>query len=465
MNFLRCVPLLLVPVLLQAQASGRPPGRPPGGPPPGVMAAGPLPDSLMRTSLRVFLDCQGGVRGCDRDFLVQELNYVNWVRDRFDSDVHLLLTTLNAGNGGREITINFLGQKRFAGKSDTLVVSTLPNDADDQVRRELLRNFQLGLAPYVARTPIAARLRIGLVGGVLPQRASPRNARDPWNFWLYRVDGNVFANGEQLVKSLNLSGSLSAARTTENWKINLGVTSGYNEREFKVFVPSTTVPGTRDTVAVIVLQRNAATNALIGRTLNAHLTAGLKMSTGFSEILNQSFSARVAPAVEYNFFKWTEATRRQLTALYTLGGNHYRYYNTTVYGKDRETRFNQSLLLAVASRQTWGNTNLSLEGSHYLHDPKRNLATLSGFVDLRLGRGFSLNFRGSASRVRDQIYIAAAGQTERDILTQRQQLQTSFRYNVFGGIGYTFGSIYNTIVNQRFGTLGESGRRFGFGPG
>jgi len=151
---------------------------------------------------------------------------------------------------------------------------------------------------------------------------------------------------------------------------------------------------------VIVLQRNAATDALIGRILSAHLTVGLKMSTGFSEILNQSISARVARAVEYNFFKWTEATRCQLTALYTLGGNHYRYYNTTVYGKDRETRLNQSLLLAVASRQTW-----------------------------------------------------------------RQQLQTSFRNNVFGGIGYTFGSIYNTIVNQRFGTLGESGRRFGFGPG
>ena len=214
-------------------------------------------------------------------------------------------------------------------------------------------------------------------------------------------------------------------------------------------MPSTTVPGTRDTVPVIVLQRNAATDALIGRTLSAHLTVGLKMSTGFSEILNQSISARVVPAVEYNFLKWTEATRCQLTALYTLGGNHYRYYNTTVYGKDRETRLNQSLLLAVASRQTWGNTNLSLEGSHYLHDPKRNLATLSGFVDLRLGRGFPLNFRGSASRMRDQIYIAAAGQTERDILTQRQQLQTSFRYNDFSGIGYTFGSIYNTIVNQR----------------
>ena len=336
------VPILLLPLCLHAQppVTGGPPGR---GRPEGVAPA-PLPDSLLQTSLRVFLDCQGGVRGCDRDFFVQELNYVNWVRDRFDGDVHLLVTTLNAGNGGRELTINFIGQKKYLGKLDTLVVSTLPNDADDQVRRELLRTFQLGLAPFVARTPISSRLRIGLLAGVVPQRASPRNVKDPWNFWLYRIDGNIAASGEQLVKSLNLSGSVSAARTTEKWKINLAGTTGYNERDFKVFVSSTTVPGGRDTVPVVVLQRSAAANALIGRTMTNHLTLGLKASGGFSEILNQSLSMRVAPAIEYNVFDWTEATRRQLTALYSLGVNHYGYYSTTIFGEDNETRLNQTLL-------------------------------------------------------------------------------------------------------------------------
>jgi hypothetical protein len=148
-----------------------------------------------------------------------------------------------------------------------------------------------------------------------------------------------------------------------------------------------------------------------------------------------------------------------------VGPNYYRYYRRTVFDETAETRFNQTLLLALTQRQKWGNTNLTLEGSHYLHDPQRNHVTLSGSMDLRLGRGFSLNFRGSASRVRDQIYIAGAAQSERDILTQRQQLQTNFRYNLNVGMGYTFGSIYNTVVNQRFGNLGELGRRFGFQGG
>lgn len=457
----RCIALASL-VALPAHAQESPPARPSR---PDAPVASVIPDSVMQSSLRVFLDCQGGVRGCDRNFFVQEMGYVNWVRDRFDSDVHLLLTSLNAGNGGREITVNFLGQKAYATKTDTLVVSTLPNDADDRVRRELLRTFQLGLAPYVARTPIASRLRLSLAGGATVPQFNPRAVKDRWNLWLYRVDGNISASGEQLVRQTNLSSSISAARTTDQWKINLGATTSYNERDFKIFVTNSANSALRDTVSVIVLQRAANTNALFGRTLNAHWTAGLKVSAGFSEVLNQKAALRVSPAIEYNYFPWTEATRRQLTALYYVGPNYYQYYSRTVFNQTDETRFNQTALLALTQRQKWGNTNITLEGSNYLHDAQRNHVTLSGFVDLRLGRGFSLNFRGSASRVRDQIYIAAAAQSERDILTQRQQLQTNFRYNTNVGIGYTFGSIYNTVVNQRFGNLGELGRRFGFQGG
>lgn len=464
--------LAFAPKAMQAQPAG-PPGGPPGGPAaagrptgpggrPGAPAVEVLPDSLLQQSLRVFLDCQGGVRGCDRTFFVQEMGFVNWVRDRFDSDVHLLLTSLNAGNGGRQITINFLGQKQYTGKTDTLVVTTLPNDADDVVRRDLLRTFQLGLAPYIARTPIATRMRVGLAPGLVAPSLNAKAVKDRWNLWLYRVDGNLNASGEQLVRTTNLSTSLSAARTTEKWKINLGATGSYNERDFKILQNNPTNPAVRDTTSVVVLQRASNTNALIGRTLNDHWTAGVKVSAGFSEVLNQKFAARVSPAIEYNYFPWQEATRRQLTALYYVGPNYYQYYRRTIFDREEETRFNHTLLLSLNQRQKWGNTNLTLEGAQYLHDLNRNHVTLSGFVDLRLGRGFSLNVRGSASRVRDQIYIAGAALSESDILTQRQQLQTNFRYNFNVGMGYTFGSIYNTIVNQRFGNLGELGRRFGF---
>ncbi len=124
------IALLFCSDVLQAQPpTGGPPGRPGG-------VAAPAPDSLtlQAEAIRVFLDCQGRVRGCDRDFFVTDINFVNWMRDRFDSDVQVLLTTLPNGGGGQESTIAFIGRRAFEGMVDTLVLNSLPNDADDKIR-------------------------------------------------------------------------------------------------------------------------------------------------------------------------------------------------------------------------------------------------------------------------------------------------------------------------------------------
>jgi hypothetical protein len=111
---------------------------------------------------------------------------------------------------------------------------------------------------------------------------------------------------------------------TETRKISLGVSGNYNQRDFRLFVPSTTVAGGRDTVNEVVLQRTANANALIGRSLNEHLTVGMKFALGFSEPLNQKLALRVSLAIECNYFPWAEAQSRQLTALYYVGPNYYR---------------------------------------------------------------------------------------------------------------------------------------------
>jgi hypothetical protein len=120
------------------------------------------------------------------------------------------------------------------------------------------------------------------------------------------------------------------------------------------------------------------------------------------------------------------------------------------------------LTASYVARQAWGSSNVSLDWLNYLHDFDRHALTLSGNMDLRLGRGFSLNIGGSAARINDQIYLPRAGNTEEEILLQRQALQTGFRITTNIGVRYTFGSIYNTIVNQRFSSLGASGGRFAF---
>ena len=444
--------------------SGPPPGiRPGAGGPPGGMGrpamAAPDSNTLQSQAIRVFLDCQGRIRGCDRDFIVTDVNFVNWMRDRFDADVQILVSGLTNGGGGTENTITFIGRRKFEGMADTLVLNTLPNDPDDRIRRELARVFKLGLARYVAKSPIAARLQMAYIApfGLQQQQASAANLKDKWNLWTYTTNFNAFVRAEDQQQSINGSLSLSANRATEAWKLNFSLSGNVNEQRFEI--PER---GGRPAFTVRNEQRTYNANSLIVRSLSSHWSAGLKLGAGYSDFLNQDLALRAQPAVEYNIFPWSEQTRRQLTFLYNVGPNYYNYQRTTVFNRDTETRFSQQATASFVARQSWGSSNLSLDWLNYLHDFNRHALTLSGNVDLRLGRGFSLNIGGSAARINDQIYLPRAGHTEEEILLQRQALQTGFRITTNIGIRYTFGSIYNTIVNQRFSSLGASGGRFSF---
>jgi hypothetical protein len=448
--------VLYVPALV-AQVQTRP-----SGPPAGVVpqaAAGPDSLTLQSQAIRVFLDCQGRARGCDRDFLVTEINFVNWMRDRFDADVQILAQALTNGGGGIEYTITFIGRNKFEGMTDTLTLNTLPNDADDRIRRELARVFKLGLTRYVARSPIAARMQVAYASpfGAQRQQVGAANLNDKWNLWTYTTNLNTFVRAEDRQQQVNGTLSLSANRSTAEWKLNFSVSGNIREDRFKI--PATL---TRPEFTVTNEQRTYNMNSLMVRSLSEHWSVGAKIGLGYSDFLNQDAAIRLQPAIEYNVFPWTEQTRRQLTLLYNVGPNYYDYQRTTVFNQDRETRFSQQITASYVARQQWGTLNLSLDWINYLHDFKRHALTFTPSADLRLGRGFSLNINGSAARVRDQIYLPLAGNTEEEILLQRQALQTGFRITANVGVRYTFGSIYNTIVNQRFSSLGSSGGRFQF---
>ncbi len=72
-------------------------------------------------------------------------------------------------------------------------------------------------------------------------------------------------------------------------------------------------------------------------------------------------------------------------------------------------------------------------------------------LSLRVIQGLSVNLNGSASRIRDQLSLRKGDASEDEVLLRRRELETSYDYHVSFGISYTFGSIYNNIVNPRFG--------------
>ena len=71
-------------------------------------------DELKKSALKVFLDCDS----CDLAYIKTEITFVNYVRDRLEAQVHVLVTTQATGGGGREYTLTFIGQNDCRDLSD-----------------------------------------------------------------------------------------------------------------------------------------------------------------------------------------------------------------------------------------------------------------------------------------------------------------------------------------------------------
>lgn len=122
----------------------------------------------------------------------------------------------------------------------------------------------------------------------------------------------------------------------------------------------------------------------------------------------------------------------------------------TIFDKQRETLFDQTLLVSLDLRQPWGSTSTSFQASHYLNDVGKNRIACYGSVDVRLFKGFSVSAWGDVSRIRDQLYLARGEATTEEVLLRQRQLATSYEYYMSVGFTYRFGSIYNNVVNSRF---------------
>ena len=115
-------------------------------------------DTSQSDGVRVFVDCQNA--NCDRQFFIDQMKWVNFVRDRLFADVTLLVTSLRTGSGGSQYTIAAIGGEKYKGRADTVLVYNQPNDAEDVIRRRLVRTFSLVLGPYAAKTSLAQQLNL-----------------------------------------------------------------------------------------------------------------------------------------------------------------------------------------------------------------------------------------------------------------------------------------------------------------
>lgn len=389
--------------------------------------------------LRVFLDCSV----CDFDFLRTEIKYVDYVRDRKDADVHVLVTTQRNSSGGEDFVLEYIGVGAFEGQTRTLRYSSAGTDTSDERRRGFSRTFGLGLVPYLFGSQALDRLRVAYDVPIEEQNA-PTTAsavNDPWNLWIYRAGMSVNLDGERAAKGSGIRANFSANRTTDVWKLSVSGNGDYNQDTFTL----------SDGREINSLSKNWSVRTLGVRSLGSdHWAAAARASIGASSFENRDLAIRSAAGIEYSFFPYKESTRRALYAQYTLGVNHLAYDQVTIYDKMQEVVYDQNFQATLAMRQPWGSTRVGVEAASYLHDLSLHRMEIEGRLDVRLFRGFSVSVNGNASRVRDQIYLPKGAATDEEILLRLRRLQSGYRYGLSVGFNYQFGSIFNNVVNPRF---------------
>ncbi len=386
--------------------------------------------------LRIFIDCAR----CDMNYIRDEVPYVNYVRDVKEAQLYILETREQTGSGGNRYTYAFVGQKEFAGVNDTLYYSSRPDDTRDYQRIWRTQMLKMGMMPYVAKTPLYSEVLINPT-----DRVEQEVAEDNWKNWVFELEAEPDFEGEESYKELELRSSVSATKITHDWKLELDFDHRYTRTKY-----------TYDDTLYTNDKSYQGLDLLVVKSLGEHWSAGLRSELLSSSYTNIDLAFDIMPSVEYNIFPYSKSTHRQLRFLYGIGSSYRIYNDTTIYNQTEELLWQQQLEIAYQVQEKWGSINVSLRGSNFFHDLSKNRVELGGYISIRILKGLSVRVRGSVGRINDQLSLVKADASEAEILLQLQELQTS--YHLEGGLGltYTFGSIYNNIVNPRFG----NGRRY-----
>jgi hypothetical protein len=202
-----------------------------------------------------------------------------------------------------------IGQRAYAGKVDTLTFVTNPNDANDLIRRQLLRVIGQLLLPHAAQGPLGSQLTIAYAAPTGAASGATAAARDRWNFWTFSISANGFLNGESRQSFRNGWTNLSANRTTEAWMVRLNANASYDESKFTFELQ----PGTDTTI--VALQRSSGFSGMAVKSINDHWSAGGRASVERSDFQNLDLGSQAAAAIEWNFFPYQEFARRKLALL------------------------------------------------------------------------------------------------------------------------------------------------------
>lgn len=381
-----------------------------------------------------FLDCES----CDHAFFRQQVSYVNFVRDRYLADIYALLTENVLGSGASEYRLFLIGQNKFEGRNDTLFFQIKPNAAEADVRDGILSLLKKGLLKYLVNTDLIHQINYEVVN--MNDDFKPESVKDKWNFWTISLSSRLDGDRNSYQRNVNMHYGLIANRTTAKFRTETGISHGLNLQKYQV----------NDSTSVTGLQSRTGGYHFMAFSVGRRMAIG-HFATYFrntQQNLENSFS--YLPALEYNFFDYEEASRRQLRMVYRAGLRHQDYYQTTIYDRMEEWVFPHSFVIQWVQIEKWGSVNLAAGAWHYFNHPEMFNTSLYPSVNFNPISGLRIGLWGDISMINDQFYIRKQDASVNEILLNQIELKTNYFLSYGFSINYTFGSKYNNVINVRF---------------
>ncbi len=382
-------------------------------------------------ALRLFVDCSF----CSLDYLRQHLHYIDYVRDRRQAELHLIGSRQPTATRAQEVLFEFIGREKFQGQADTLRFVLPVNATAGQENEAIKQKLEQGLLPFLAQTTFRKYLKVQY-----EEEASPLPESDPWKNWVFTLRANSRIQREDAFRSANLRSTATIRKVTPDIRIQFYKFLSLSESFFDT--------GEEE---VRSISRELYSSNVIIKSIDAHWSYGGEVEFRSSFYQNLRFQNRYWLAVEYNLFPYSESSRRQLRIAPHLGYDFRMYNDPTIYDKTREGFLVANLLVGFDQREEWGQAYAYLEAASFLNALSFYELSLSAGLSLNLFQGFALEVDADGALVRNQANLPGAGLTKEEILTQQRQLATNFRLRASVGFSYTFGSIYNNVVNPRFG--------------
>jgi hypothetical protein len=320
---------------------------------------------------------------------------------------------------------------------DTVRFNTYPDETDEEIRQKGVRTLKMGLMKYMINSPLARYIDINFTEPIEEEVST-----DKWDNWVFTTSLRSTLQGQQSADSREFESSFNAGRTTANWRLSAGLNHNISNTEYDY----------GDVKATNKREESRIYGDVV-KSLGEHWAVGVSSDVYKSIFSNYDFQFLAGPAIEYDFFPYSESTRRIFRVFYVVNYGFNNYADTTVFLKSKESLWSHRLETSYTTFQHWGTINFSAGWRNYLHDFSLNRFSVGAYVSIKIARGLTFDLHGGYSFIHDQVSLRKGDASIEDILLNRKELSTTYQYGTSIGITYRFGSIYNNVVNPRLDAL------------